>query len=151
MALKLHELHERQFSQTVNEVASPSTPIRSSSHLKGREEQYEGVKQAIYATGRHVIIFGERGVGKTSLAKTCGSENATSAECFRQIGCSSETTLAEITKQMLSAFAPERLNSEVKRRGWSFERLFGYLTTNGRVNFESIALIKRTRQIERAM
>ena len=128
MALWLHSLYEQQFAETVNDVVSPSTPIRSSSHLKGRETQYAGVKQAIYATGRHVIIFGERGVGKTSLAKTCGIETASTPACFRQIGCSSESTLDEIAKQIVSTFAPEKLAEGEKRTSFGITSLVGVKT-----------------------
>lgn len=125
MAMWLHSLSERQFAEAVNDFVSPSTPIRSSVHLKGRQAQYEGVKQAIYATGRHVVIFGERGVGKTSLAKTCGLEIATDASCFRQIGCSSQTTTEEIARQILSTFAPEKLKEIQTRHGLSISSVLG--------------------------
>lgn len=87
----IHELTLEQFASELGSVASHSKPIDQVSHLKGRESQINTVKQAIYAAGRHVFIYGERGVGKTSLAKTAGRAVA-SGSCFRQFGCSSDTT-----------------------------------------------------------
>lgn len=46
----------------------PSSPIGSKELFSGRIKQIQQVFEAIFQKGLHVIIFGERGVGKTSLA-----------------------------------------------------------------------------------
>lgn len=46
----------------------PSSPIGSKELFAGRLKQIQQVFEAIFQMGLHVIIFGERGVGKTSLA-----------------------------------------------------------------------------------
>lgn len=46
---------------------SPSAPIDRLSLFAGRIEQLRTFGSAIPARGRHVIVYGERGVGKTSL------------------------------------------------------------------------------------
>ncbi len=51
-------------------VFMPSQPIRDPSLLKGRETQLQRTKDSLRVPGRSVFIYGERGVGKTSLAQT---------------------------------------------------------------------------------
>lgn len=48
---------------------SPGAPIDTQDLFAGRREQLTEVLTAVGSRGRHVVIFGERGVGKTSLAK----------------------------------------------------------------------------------
>ncbi len=52
----------------INEAFTPSAPINNSDLFAGRRTQIDRVIQAIFQRGQHAIIFGERGVGKTSLA-----------------------------------------------------------------------------------
>ena len=49
-------------------VFSPAAPIREKDVFMGRREQVRTVMDAINQRGQHVLIYGERGVGKTSLA-----------------------------------------------------------------------------------
>lgn len=49
-------------------VFSPSTPISRRDLFAGRTAQIEQVLGAVSQPGQHVVLFGERGVGKTSLA-----------------------------------------------------------------------------------
>jgi Cdc6-like AAA superfamily ATPase len=52
----------------VHQAFSPSAPIDSRDLFAGRTRQIERLLAAIFQRGQHAIIFGERGVGKTSLA-----------------------------------------------------------------------------------
>jgi len=52
----------------VNEIFSPSAPIENINLFIGRVEQISKVKEAIEERGQHIVTFGNRGVGKTSLA-----------------------------------------------------------------------------------
>ena len=63
-------LDESAFVETLKKHLRPSSPIDSFENLYGRDRQLDQIKQAIYSPGRHVFIYGDRGVGKTSLAKT---------------------------------------------------------------------------------
>jgi len=49
-------------------VFSPAAPIEKRDLFFGRLEQVAKVKRAIEERGQHAILYGERGVGKTSLA-----------------------------------------------------------------------------------
>lgn len=52
----------------ISAAFSPSAPIDKSTLFAGRSSQVSDVISAVFQRGQHVIIFGERGVGKTSLA-----------------------------------------------------------------------------------
>lgn len=54
----------------LNQVFSPSTPIQEKDFFFGRMSQLEKIIEAINEKGQHAILYGERGVGKTSLANT---------------------------------------------------------------------------------
>jgi Cdc6-like AAA superfamily ATPase len=52
----------------VAEVFTPGAPINQLSLFAGRLDQVIDVMNAVGQRGQHVILYGERGVGKTSLA-----------------------------------------------------------------------------------
>jgi Cdc6-like AAA superfamily ATPase len=54
--------------QILKWVFSPTTPIKKEEFFRGRITQLQKICEAINAEGQHAIVFGERGVGKTSLA-----------------------------------------------------------------------------------
>ena len=68
--MSVHGFNESDFAERLNEVVSPSRPIRSVEYLYGREEYLETIKRALYQSGRHIFIYGDRGVGKSSLGAT---------------------------------------------------------------------------------
>jgi Cdc6-like AAA superfamily ATPase len=53
----------------ISRVFTPSSPIRERELFAGRKGQIADLRWVIRQPGRHAVIFGERGVGKTSLAR----------------------------------------------------------------------------------
>lgn len=51
-----------------SKLFAPRFAITKSDHLAGRKSQIGKLINAIFQAGAHAIVFGERGVGKTSLA-----------------------------------------------------------------------------------
>lgn len=51
----------------MHQVFTPGAPVNHRDLFKGRVSQINRVIQAIPSPGRHPVIFGQRGVGKTSL------------------------------------------------------------------------------------
>lgn len=49
-------------------VFTPSSPIDSKDLFAGRNKQVQALLNAILQRGQHAVIYGDRGVGKTSLA-----------------------------------------------------------------------------------
>ena len=52
----------------LSEIFSPSAPVTSRQSFHGRYNQLKKIENAIYEKGQHIILYGERGVGKTSIA-----------------------------------------------------------------------------------
>ncbi len=48
---------------------TPSTPIAVAEFFSGRKKEIGQLFEAIAERGRHAIVYGERGVGKTSLSQ----------------------------------------------------------------------------------
>ena len=53
---------------TASRVFSPAAPIREKDVFAGRRDEIRAAIDAINQAGQHAAIYGERGVGKTSLA-----------------------------------------------------------------------------------
>lgn len=53
----------------VGQIFTPSTPVGVADLFAGRKDQIGKLVDAISERGRHIIIYGEPGVGKTSIAQ----------------------------------------------------------------------------------
>ena len=57
----------------VGEVFTPAVPVDADELFAGRQQEIQKVIDSINQAGQHVIVYGERGVGKTSLANVLAS------------------------------------------------------------------------------
>lgn len=64
----MNELPKLQRLARVARAFTPSTPVSQLDMLAGRYDQIVAVINAVSQAGQHVGLYGERGVGKTSLA-----------------------------------------------------------------------------------
>ena len=106
------DLSEQAFGEALDRVVSPSHPIDSIENLFGREEELDRIRKALFAAGRHVFIFGERGVGKSSLAATAAHQLQSSDKSYIDISCSPESTVSSI----LTAITGQALGSSHFRK-----------------------------------
>lgn len=81
MAIEGFDKH--QFGKRLNEVLFASQPIQSIEHLFGREHELDRIEKALFAQGRHIFIYGDRGVGKSSLAATAANQYQHSSANYR--------------------------------------------------------------------
>lgn len=51
------------------QLFSPAAPIDERDLFAGRKPQIDKMLEAVGEKGKHAVLFGERGVGKTSLGK----------------------------------------------------------------------------------
>lgn len=65
----LAQLRRRPALQSLLNVFTPNNPISEAARFAGRSRQLEEVADALLTRGADLIIFGERGSGKSSLAR----------------------------------------------------------------------------------
>ena len=51
------------------QIFSPSAPVDEAALFAGRQTQIRKLIEAVLEKGKHAVLYGERGVGKTSLVK----------------------------------------------------------------------------------
>jgi hypothetical protein len=64
---------EEEFRALLKQYLTPARAIASPQHLKGRAKTLTQIDRAFNSPGKHIFIYGDRGVGKTSLAQTAAS------------------------------------------------------------------------------
>lgn len=112
----LSKYTEVEFVELLNEAVSPSSPVIKLQLLKGRAEQVEQINRAFHTVGRHVFIYGDRGVGKSSLAFSM-AHYLSNAEVEPIILAANRQTFDDIVFDLLRRL--KKLNGErgqVKRR-----------------------------------
>lgn len=104
--MAIGNLSEQDFVEILKRELHPSQPIRSFEHLYGRERQLESIKQALYTPGRQIFIFGDRGVGKTSLAQTAAIQHQSSDKEPIFVSCERRSTFGEVLANILRKMLP---------------------------------------------
>lgn len=56
----------------VTEAFSPGAPVQERDLFAGRQAQLQKLLDTVHQRGRHAVVFGERGVGKTSISNMLG-------------------------------------------------------------------------------
>lgn len=83
----------------VHKYFTPSTPITTPEHLKGRDVEVRSILDNLTVPGRHCMIYGDRGIGKSSLANATvsgGKEyNIIKGEVFT-VTCDTDTKFKDL-------------------------------------------------------
>lgn len=118
----IRPLTRDEFGHRLAEVVSPSQPIGSIEFLRGRDKELDQIEKALYAPGRHVFIYGDRGVGKSSLAATAANLYQSADAGHLDVSCAPDATLcslvASITRQ---AIERSRVTSTKNTGSWGAE------------------------------
>lgn len=115
-------LAEDEFGKKLAKVVSVAHPIRSIQHLKGRDVFLDGIRQALYADGRHIFVFGDRGVGKSSLAATAAYQYQSSdAEPIFVSGSPDDTFNTIIANVAVQALGRSKIESTKQTSSRSME------------------------------
>lgn len=95
------DLEEHEFGERIHGVLSPAGPIQSIEFLFGRDDQLGRIRRALMAPGRQIFIYGERGVGKSSLATAAATEYQSSDKYPIRVSCSKEATFQSIVWSLI--------------------------------------------------
>lgn len=111
--------NEAIFIAKLTETLTPTFPISTIERLRGRERELETVRRALVMPGRHVFIYGDRGVGKSSLAHTAATQyqSAVAAPIIAP-GASDSTFQSIIADIAIKALGRSRIQkSKTTKRG----------------------------------
>jgi Cdc6-like AAA superfamily ATPase len=80
----------------------PTTPVDREELFSGRRRQVLDVVDAINQDAQHIVLYGERGVGKTSLAKILSSKltGEWQYKLMPHINCAAQDTFADIWRRV---------------------------------------------------
>lgn len=130
----------------VNLFYTPSAPVSKPSHLKGRDAEVRSILHNLSAPGRHCMIYGERGIGKSSLANatvTGGIEhNILKGEVFH-VKCDSTTKFKDIVSdcaQYVNANSEKYKEEVVIKAGLSAKFLSFF---SGNLGYEEKTTVER--------
>lgn len=95
--------------QRVGLVFRPSVPVNERDVFAGRDDQITRICDVILQPGQHAILFGERGVGKTSLANVISQylvpteeeERAGKPIVSPRVNCDGEDTFDTVWRKIL--------------------------------------------------
>jgi len=130
----------------IGEIYTPSYPIELKELFSGRTAQLRAVFDFLRQKGKHIIVFGDRGVGKTSFANVikviCESDQPVA-----KVSCSTEDTFETLFHNVFSKLsydyeeAQQRIGfgSEIEKTNKSL--VFSNLYTPDQINISVITSV----------
>lgn len=119
----------------VNKIFTPTTPVDESSLFSGRQQQLGRVVEAVAQKGQHVVIYGERGVGKTSLSNVLGQllSGQSSVVIAPRATADSGDTFSSLWRKV---FAEITITNNKQTIGFTAEKLFSQQTLSDQIQGE---------------
>ena len=114
---------EAEFGEKIQHFLRPSRPVVEPQMLRGRGHQLDLIRQALYADGRSIFVYGERGVGKSSLARIAASQYRGGSTDFPYVLCEPGSTVESVL--LLLARQAKVAESEDQKRTHRFTARFG--------------------------
>lgn len=118
-------LERSEFGERLNHLVSPARPIQSIEFLQGRAKELDRIDKALFAAGRHIFIYGDRGVGKSSLAAAAANQCQSSDAPYIDVSCGPDSTLSSVVANIAyQAMNASRLRKTKTTVGASVEYRF---------------------------
>lgn len=120
---------EEHLFEILNRELSASQPIKSPEHLFGREQDLERIRTALAMRGRQIFIYGDRGVGKTSLAQTAAYRYQSADATPILTSCHAESTFESVMQDILlklrgrTPYQTKKLASEKETKSASLAKI----------------------------
>lgn len=82
-------------------VFTPTSPINAQELFAGRTDQIRQIVDVINQVGQHAILYGERGVGKTSLANVLSSYLGNQKALAPRVNCDANDTFDSVWRKVI--------------------------------------------------
>ncbi|MBY0225666.1 MAG: ATP-binding protein [Hyphomicrobium sp.] len=104
--MSIASLAEERFKEILRSNLTPAKAISDPVHLRGRAKLLKQIDWAFNSPGKHAFIYGERGVGKTSLAQTAALLHSSSEARPIQIACDEYVTFYKMVSDIARRALP---------------------------------------------
>ena len=112
---------ERRLAR-LSEVFTPSRPKRADHHFAGRESTLARIVGVIQDQKSHILIYGQRGLGKTSLANVAGARFAEAGYSVVRYACGTDSLFADMARGLLQRLPHDVLESSgIDASAWRTE------------------------------
>lgn len=91
-------ISEERFRSILGANFTPSATIKTPERLFGRHKALQQIDRALASQGRQIFIYGDRGVGKSSLALTAGYIQNSSEFDPIYVACGRDDSFASVVK-----------------------------------------------------
>ena len=111
----IKNITNKEISKINSENLTPSAEIDTPERLYGREKNLLTIERAFNSKGRIPFVYGDRGVGKSSLAKTAAYLKADSGNHTITVVCSQDDTFSQVVKSIGDATL--NIKNKFERKG----------------------------------
>jgi hypothetical protein len=112
--MAIRNCSEEDFRSILKQYFTPARAISSPEFLRGRQVLLNKIDRAFNSEGKHVMIFGDRGVGKTSLARTAAFLQHTGQGDPPTVLCEATTTALGLLRDIAIKSLPPKQILESK-------------------------------------
>jgi Cdc6-like AAA superfamily ATPase len=111
----------------LREAFTPTRPKQQGGLFSGRYRQLQRIIAGIEEERAHIVLYGERGSGKTSLANVVAAKAEEAGYYVLRLACSSELSFDDVFREFLrripATFLADGLGATVRAGMQSFEEL----------------------------
>ncbi len=115
-------MSDEKLRNILKENLTPSDSIKTPERLFGREKNLTTINRALSSPGRQIFIYGDRGVGKTSLALTAAILHNSADSCPIHVMCGRSSSSSEVVQAIGNASIPvkDRMGHKNSSGGFNF-------------------------------
>jgi len=99
--MNLKRLDRRDFGHELEKYFRPQSPVDDVDLLQGRESQLLQINRAVASTGRSIFVWGDRGVGKTSLAVASAQQNLPASLQPISVSCDDRSRMLDLMSTLV--------------------------------------------------
>jgi MoxR-like ATPase len=97
-----------EFESTLSKSLSASQPVSHHELLMVRTDMLQKIDRAFASPGRHIFIHGDRGIGKTSLARAAATFHQDSALPLLTVQCEPDASGYSIMRDIAHKILPPK-------------------------------------------
>jgi uncharacterized protein len=130
---------EGEFAGILKQYIRPAQPIDTPELLQGRDQTLRDIGRTLHSPGMHVFIYGERGVGKTSIALTATKAFGNADAPY--VGCEEKSTFSGIVTDICNELLGQNYLKSARELSGTAGLNIGILKAEGKLGGKNILVV----------